>query len=121
MWGLPAAWRCPLLHCVCVKRTWLVVTSGLCAPWVPCAALGFCVWVFVCAGTSVAFTKEGKLSSSFLVGSEGGGVYRCLLHNKGPRARAPGAADVKTEMRWNEEALAAVARIPQARVVFGTL
>ena len=63
----------------------------------------------VCPGTAIAFTKEGKLSSSFVVGSEGGGLYRCLLHNKGG-SRA-GTADVKTEIRWNEEALSAVARI----------
>jgi hypothetical protein len=65
------------------------------------------------AGTAIAFTREGKLSSSFLVGSEGGGLYRCLLHNKGLRTRMPGASDVKTEMRWSDEALSAMSRIAQ--------
>ncbi len=83
--------------------------------WLFVASIHFFVAV-CCPGTAIAFTKEGKLTSSFVVGSEGGGLYRCLLHNKGSRARVPGTSvDVKTDMRWNEDSLSVVARIAQVR------
>ena len=71
-------------------------------------------------GTALSFTHEGKLSSSFVVGSEGGGVYRCLLRHRGGAASKSGSvalASIKTDLSWENDALLSVSRMPPVGVL----
>lgn len=64
----------------------------------------------VIGGTALSFQKDGRFASSFIVASEGGGVYKCLI--KGGASAASRAKLTGTEMTWSKEAQAAVKRVP---------
>ena len=51
------------------------------------------------AGTALAFNHEGRFSSSFVVGDEGGGLARCVprLHSRG--GAEAGAAGARARAR----------------------
>lgn len=62
-------------------------------------------------GTSISFSKDGRFSSSFIVASEGGSVYKCLLRSHTGAGSLADAPLPEAEMPWLREAKAAIMRV----------
>jgi len=69
----------------------------------------------VVGGTALAFSRDGRFSSSFVVATEGGSLFKCLLRSHAGTARSIADAPMpEAKMKWEPEAKAAVFRVRPA-------
>jgi len=65
-------------------------------------------------GTSLSFSVDGKLSSSVILGTEGGSISRFFLQRRNDRAD-----HMETELKWTKDAEAILMKVPKEdRIVF---